>query len=176
MLPEATIVTSPEVMSAMCHVRKYRLRMRNRKLHNIRPSGTFFIGSNSHVTGRDPVRKRSWPEVCSAHARFSPRFFLSSNTVVTWLPDVIKGHLTPCVCACATGSCTSPVVTEGHVTPSEVVSLGCSLRRPRPIFSMVTGIGGSLPEVTSVTWPEVTSVAGIECMFCACSVFSRFFS
>jgi hypothetical protein len=79
------------------------------------------------------------------------------------------------VCACATGSCTSPVVTEGHVTPSEVVSLGCSLRRPRPIFSMVTGIGGSLPEVTSVTWPEVTSVAGIECMFCACSVFSRFF-
>ena len=102
-----------------------------------------------------------------------PRVFF---LVVTWLPDVIKGHLTPCVCACATGSCTSPVVTEGHVTPSEVVSLGCSLRRPRPIFSMVTGIGGSLPEVTSVTWPEVTSVAGIDCMFCACSVFSRFFS
>jgi hypothetical protein len=30
------------------------------------------------------------------------------------------------------------LLTEGHVNPSEV-SLGCSLRRPRPIFSMVTG-------------------------------------
>jgi hypothetical protein len=38
----------------------------------------------------------------------------------------------------ATGSCATSVVTEGHVTPSEV-SLGCSLRRPRPIFNMVTG-------------------------------------
>jgi hypothetical protein len=38
----------------------------------------------------------------------------------------------------ATGSCATSVVTEGHVTPSEV-SLGCSLRRPRPMFSMVTG-------------------------------------
>ena len=38
------------------------------------------------------------------------------------------------------GSCATPVVT-----PSEV-SIGCSLRRPRPIFSMVTGISpGYLP-------------------------------
>jgi hypothetical protein len=36
------------------------------------------------------------------------------------------------VYACATGSCTTHVVTEGHVIPSEV-SMGCSLRRPRPI-------------------------------------------
>ena len=36
-------------------------------------------------------------------------------------------------------------MTEGHVTPSEV-SLGCSLRRPRHIFSMVTGTSlGYLP-------------------------------
>jgi hypothetical protein len=36
----------------------------------------------------DPVWKWPWPEVCSAHARFSPHFFLSSSTVVTWLSDV----------------------------------------------------------------------------------------
>ena len=68
---------------------------------------------------------------------FPPLFFLSSSTVVTWLPDVTEGHLTPSgfpwVCACATGSCATPVVTHSEV------SLGCSLRRPRPIFSMVTG-------------------------------------
>ena len=79
---------------------------------------------------------------------FPPRFFLSSSTVVTWLPDVTEGHLTPSrfpwVCACATGSCATPVVTEGHVTPSEV-SLGCFLRRPRPMFSMVTGTSHPLP-------------------------------
>jgi hypothetical protein len=63
---------------------------------------------------------------------FSPAFFLSStkcSIVVPWLLEVTKGHLTPsgfpCVCACATGSCATPVVTEGHVTLSEV-SLGCS--------------------------------------------------
>ena len=30
-------------------VRKYILRMRNRKLRNIRPSGALFTGSDSHV-------------------------------------------------------------------------------------------------------------------------------
>jgi hypothetical protein len=39
----------PEVT---CHVRKYVLRMRNRKLRNIRPSGAFSpeVTSGSHVT------------------------------------------------------------------------------------------------------------------------------
>jgi hypothetical protein len=77
------------------------------------------------------------------------RAFFSSCTVVPWLPDVTIGHLTPpgfrLVCACATGSCATPIVTQGHVTSSEV-SMGCSLRRPRPIFSMVTGTSpGYLP-------------------------------
>ena len=63
-----------------------------------------------------------WPEVTKSHDRkyvlpipgFSPRFFLSSSNMATL------------------GSCAIPVMTEGHVTPSEV-SLECSLRRPRPI-------------------------------------------
>ena len=42
----------------------------------------------------------------------------------------------PWVCACTTGSCATYVVTEGHVTTSEVSFL-FSLGRPRPIFSMV---------------------------------------
>ena len=69
-------------------VRKYVLHMRNRKLHNIRPSGAFW----PEVTkSRD--RKRPCPEVCSSHARLFPAFFFL--VVVTWLPDVTKGHLTP---------------------------------------------------------------------------------
>ena len=85
-------------------------------------------------------------EVCSAHARFFPRFCLSS-TVVTWLPDVTEGHLIPSgfPWVCATGSCATPVVT-----PSEV-SLGCSLRRPRLIFSMVTGTKHLRPILSMVT-------------------------
>jgi hypothetical protein len=87
---------------------------------------------------------------------FPPRFFLSSSTVVTWLPHVTEGYLTPSrfpwVCACATGSCATPVVTEGHVTPSEV-SLGCSLRRPRPIFSMVTGTSHPRPDSFFPSYP-----------------------
>jgi hypothetical protein len=59
----------------------------------------------SHVTGS---------RFC-AYPAFSRAFFL---VVVTWLPKVTwtpSGF--PCVCACATGSCATPVVTEGHVTP-----------------------------------------------------------
>jgi hypothetical protein len=62
----------------------------------------------SHVTGRGPVRKWSWPEVGSAHARlFPPRFFLSSSNMAT------EGHLTPSgfPWVYATGSCATPVVT-----------------------------------------------------------------
>jgi hypothetical protein len=85
---------------------------------------------------------------------FPPRFFLSSSTVVTWLPDVTEGHLTPSgfpwVCACATGSCATPVVTHSEV------SLGCSLRRPRPIFSMVTGTSTrvQIPSFLHILWGE----------------------
>jgi hypothetical protein len=57
-------------------VRKYFLRMSNWKLRNIRPSGVF------------------WPEATPDRKYvlrmpgFFPRFFLSSSTVVTWLPDL----------------------------------------------------------------------------------------
>jgi hypothetical protein len=37
-------------------------------------------------------RKGPWPEVGSAHARIFPCVFFL--VVVTWLPDVIQGHLT----------------------------------------------------------------------------------
>jgi hypothetical protein len=143
--PKVTSVTWLEVTSVTCPVRKYVLCMHNRKLRNILPSGAFW----PEVTkSRD--RKWSWPEVCSAHARFSPRFFLSSSTVVTWLPDV-TGHLNPSgfpwVCACAAGSCATPIVTHSEV------SLGCSLRRPRPIFSMVTGTSHPRPDSFFPSYP-----------------------
>ena len=113
--------------SVTCSVRKYVLHMRNRKLRNIRPSGGLLTGSDvSHVTG----------SMFCACPLFSPRFFLSISIVVTWLPDVTEVHLSPSgfpwVCACPTGSCATPIVAEGHVIPSEV-SLGCSLRRLRPL-------------------------------------------
>ena len=54
--------------------------------------GLFDRKWQSHVTGRDPVRKRPCPEVCYSHARLFSAFF--SLEVVTWLPDVTKGHLT----------------------------------------------------------------------------------
>jgi hypothetical protein len=93
--PEVTLVTWP--------VRKYVLRMHNRKLRNIRHSGACLTGSDKVI----------WPEMvltgsmfCACPA-FPPRFFLSSSTVVTWVPDVIEGHFTPSVfpwvCAWATG-------------------------------------------------------------------------
>jgi hypothetical protein len=68
--------------------------------------------------------KRTCPEVALTGSRFcvcpsfSRAFFF---VVVPWLPDVTKGHLTasgfPWVCPCATGSCATPIVNEGHVTP-----------------------------------------------------------
>ena len=108
--------------------------------------GPFDRKWQSHVTGRGSVRKCPWPEDVLRMPGFFPHLFF---LVVTWLPDVTEGHLTPSgfpwMCTCATGSCAIPVVTEGHVTPSEV-SLGCSLRTPRPIFSMVIGSSpGYLP-------------------------------
>jgi hypothetical protein len=70
--------------------------------------GPFDRKWQSHVTGSVPVRKRSWPEVCPAHAPFSPAFFFL--VVVTGLPDVTPfGVLL--LCACASGSCATSVVT-----------------------------------------------------------------
>ena len=72
------------------HVRKYVLRMHNLKLRNIHHSGDFW----PEVT-KSHDRKRLCPEVVLTRSRFcacpafSPRFFLSSSTVVTWLPKVI---------------------------------------------------------------------------------------
>ena len=90
-------------------------------------------------------RKWPCPEAVMTGSRFCacPAFFL---VVVPWLPKVTW------VCACATGSCATPVMTEGHVTPSEV-SLGCSLRRPRPIFSMVTGTSHPRPDSFFPSYP-----------------------
>jgi hypothetical protein len=124
------------VTSVTCPVRKYVLRMRNRKLRHIRPSGAFW----PEVTkSRD--WNRPYPEVVLTGSRFCafPAFLRAFFLVVE--PEVTRRSLDPLSVfpwVYATGSCATSVVTEGHVTPSEV-SLGCSLRRPRPIFNMVTG-------------------------------------
>jgi hypothetical protein len=122
------------------HVRKYVLRMRNRKLRHIHPSMAFW----PEVT-KSRVRKRPCLEAVIIGSRFCacpdfPRaFFL---VVVTWLPDVIEGHLTLLRGSLGfrmrnrklRNTCSDRMSRD----PLEV-SLGCSLRRPRLIFSMVTG-------------------------------------
>jgi hypothetical protein len=74
-------------------VRKYVLRTCNLKLRNIRPSRAFW----PEVTkSRD--RNRLCPEVVLTGSRFCacpafPRVFFL--VVVSWVPDMTKGHLTP---------------------------------------------------------------------------------
>jgi hypothetical protein len=111
--------------------------------------GPFNRKWQSHVTGRGPVRKWPWPEEGSAHARLFPRaFFL---VVVTWLPKVtwsLRGSLW----VYATGSCATPVMTEGHVTPLgsilgvfSTTSASYNPRKPRVLY-LVTGTSrGYLP-------------------------------
>ena len=87
----------------------------------------------SHVTGRGPVRKCSWPEVGSAHARVFPRFFLRSSNMATWCD---RRSLDPLS--------VFPLGVRNrklHNTRSSSKQcwLGCSLRRPRLIFSRATG-------------------------------------
>ena len=84
-------------------VRKYVLRMRNRKLCNIRPNGAFW----PEVTkSRD--RKRTCPEVTLTGSRFcacpafSPCVFFL--VVVPWLPKV-TWPLRSSLWVYATGSC-----------------------------------------------------------------------
>ena len=84
--PEVII---PEVTSVICTVRKYVLRMRNRKLRHILPSGGFLTGSEKVTLPEEALSgsglSRSCPDrkVGSAHAPFSPRFFLSSSNMAT---------------------------------------------------------------------------------------------
>jgi hypothetical protein len=48
------------------------------KLRHFPPSGAFMTRRDvSHVTGRGPVRKWPWPEVCSPHARSLDHFSFS---------------------------------------------------------------------------------------------------
>ena len=113
-------------------VRKYNMRMRYRKSCHIRPSGAFW----SEVT-----KSRDWKRPCPEVALTGSRFFACPAfscafllVVVTGLPNVTQGHLIPSGFSLVygTGSCATSVMTEGHVTPSEV-SMGCFLRRPLPI-------------------------------------------
>jgi hypothetical protein len=90
-----------------CSWRKYVLRMRNLKLRHIHPSVAFW----PEVTmSRD--RKKPYPEVYLTGSRFcacpgfSRAFFF---VVVTWLPDVTEGHLTPFRCSLG---CTQPEVAQ----------------------------------------------------------------
>jgi hypothetical protein len=109
---EVTSVTWQEVMLVI--VRKYAMRMRNRKLRHIRPSRAFW----PEVTkSRD--RKKPCPEVALTGSRFSACpafscvFFFSSSNMAT------EGHLTPSgfPWVYSSGSCATPVVAKGHVTP-----------------------------------------------------------
>ena len=121
----------PEVTSVTCPVRKYVIRMRNRELRHIRPSGTFFTASDK-VTWPEGALSGSGPgrKYVLRMPRFFRVFFLSSNMATGCDPRSLDPFGVLLVCTC--GSCATPVVTEGHVNPSEV-SLWCSLRRPRPI-------------------------------------------
>ena len=113
--------------------------MHNRKLRNIHHSGDFW----PEVTkSRD--RKRPCPEVVLTRSRFcacpafSPRFFLSSSTVVTWLPKVIwslRGSL-----GCGYAQNPLPVMTTSgqgllrscdFVTSDQKAQLGWILRNFR---------------------------------------------
>jgi hypothetical protein len=52
------------------HVRKFVLRMRNRKLRNILPSGALFTGSDSHMTVRGPVRPYQYTMLMTPSKKF----------------------------------------------------------------------------------------------------------
>jgi hypothetical protein len=70
----------------------------------IPPTGVF-SPEVTLVTWPEEALTGEWPEVCSAHARFPPRFFLTIAVVqVPWLPEVTESQVTPSVfpfvCAC----------------------------------------------------------------------------
>ena len=89
--------------------------------------GPFDRKWQSHVTERALTGS-----MFCAFPAFSRVFFLSSSNMATL------------------GSCATPIMTEGHVIPSEVFSTTSASynhrKTPRPIFIMVTGsIPGYLP-------------------------------
>jgi hypothetical protein len=137
----------------------------SRKLRNIHHSGDFW----PEVTkSRD--RKRLCPEVVLTRSRFcacpafSPRFFLSSSTVVTWLPKVIwslRGSL-----GCGHAQNPLPVMTTSgqgllrscdFVTSDQKAQLGRILRNFRLYMRITYFRTGSLP-VTCLTSLPVMSL------------------
>jgi hypothetical protein len=107
-------VTWPEVTSVTCPVQKYVLRMHYRATPVTCPES----------------------EVCSAHATGNCAISALVTSEGATCPEVaLTGRM---FCACPV----SPPLF--FLSSSTKCWLGCSLRRPRPIFSMVTG------------WPKVT--------------------
>jgi hypothetical protein len=82
--------------------------------------------------------------LCACQA-FFPRFFLSSSTVVTWLPDVTLGVRMRNRMLCS-------IRFDRRSRDHMEVSLGCSLRRPRPITI------GNTTRVLYLAWlPELAT-------------------
>ena len=111
--------------------------------------GAFLTGSDK-VTWSDEALSGSGPvqKYVLRMPHFPLRLFLSSSTVVTWLPDVTKGHLTP------SGF---PWASSGHVTlslpvkkaPLERILCNLRLRMRRTYFRIW--------HVTNATSGHVTS-------------------
>jgi hypothetical protein len=132
------------------HDRKWRQShaisgsMRNRKLRHIRPSGAFWLGEALTgsmfcacsafssiffflvvVTWLTKVIWSLWGSLGCAHVLHNTRSDRRSHGYRMW-PKVTWALWGSLGCAHAQlGSCATPVVTEGYVTP-----LGCSLRHP----------------------------------------------
>ena len=125
---------------------------------------TFDQKWQSHVTeealsGSGPDRKNA------LHMTgFFPRFLLCSSTVVAWLPDVTEGHLTPLGVRMRNWKLYNPRIS------SKQCLLGCSLRRPRPIFSMVTGTSYPRPIFSMVTGtsPNYLPLLFSYCFYIGC--------
>ena len=134
MWPEVTSVTWPELTLVTCPVQKCILRMCNQKLRNIRLSVAFW----PEVTkSRD--RKRPCPEALLTGSRFCacpvspPAFFLSSINMATGcdlrsldpfgVPLGVRIRSRKLRNTCS----------DQRSRDSLEESMGCSLRRPRPI-------------------------------------------
>jgi hypothetical protein len=127
--PKVTSVTWPEVTSVMCPVRKYVLRMRNRKLHNIRPSGNILTGSDK-VTSLEEALSGSGLDrkYVLRIPGFFPSFFLSISTMATGCDQMSLDPLRGSLCV----RMRNRKLCNTH--SSKQCWLRCSLRRPRPII------------------------------------------
>jgi hypothetical protein len=83
-------VTGSDVshVTGIDNIRKYIMRMRNRKLRHIRPSGAFWPEVTKSRDRKRPCPEVSLTEVGSAHARLFPRVFFFECTQ----PEVVQ-HL-----------------------------------------------------------------------------------